>query len=533
MKSCKEPVDTLGICRRIVVENSRVSGLELIRRIGINLSRELGMKWAMIGRPDHEQVVHSDLMAVDAAEVDPISYRLEKTPCKEVLDGRRVCVTTNNVAEKYPDDLMLAEMGARSYAGTPLLTPEGELLGLVVVLHDEPLPYPEEAIEVILEFVGARVAVEFQRHARELEDQRRLQDAMQEEKLRSVGQVAGGVAHDFNNLLGAIIGHVELLECKLQDLSHAKHVRAILASARRGREITSQLTDYARPQESGGGQCSAHEVIDEAVQLLSATMRGLQVDLDKLALRHDVALSSHKLQQIIVNLMLNARDAMPQGGVLSITTRDLPDSDEMLLEVRDAGSGIAKEDLDRIFDPYFTTKGVEGTGLGLASASSLLQAVGGEIQVESQVGVGTKFSLRMPVVGASVRADEPVHSGRTRVMIVEDEPHVLGYLCERLELDGYEVTGFDSVDAARNAFSPDLFDVILSDLNFPRETSRSFLEHVHRVAPTVRTLLMTGDTGHADASALRDSGNCPVLAKPFEHAALIRQLEQSSEQVSA
>ena len=80
MKSCKEPVDTLGICRRIVVENSRVSGLELIRRIGINLSRELGMKWALIGRPDHEQVVHSDLMAVDAAEVDPISYRLEKTP---------------------------------------------------------------------------------------------------------------------------------------------------------------------------------------------------------------------------------------------------------------------------------------------------------------------------------------------------------------------------------------------------------------------------------------------------------------------
>ena len=110
-------------------------------------------------------------------------------------------------------------------------------------------------------------------------------------------------------------------------------------------------------------------------------------------------------------------------------------------------------------------------------------------------------------------------------MIVEDEPHVLGYLCERLEFDGYEVTGFDSVEAARNAFSPDLFDVILSDLNFPRETSRSFLEHVHRVAPTVRTLLMTGDTGHADARVLRDSGNCPVLAKPFEHAALIRQLE--------
>ena len=95
------------------------------------------------------------------------------------------------------------------------------------------------------------------------------------------------------------------------------------------------------------------------------------------------------------------------------------------------------------------------------------------------------------------------------------------------------MTGFDSVEAARNAFSPDLFDVILSDLNFPRETSRSFLEHVHRVAPTVKTLLMTGDTGHADAVALRESGNCPVLAKPFEHAALTRQLELCCAQSSA
>lgn len=520
--------DVVRTCGAICVEDAHVSGLDLIRQIAARMTVELGVKYALVGRPKptDDRQIDTDSVVVDGQLVDNFTYGLGGTPCADVISGERVCVFPRDVAAEFPEDELLVEMGVESYAGTPLLTPDGRLLGLLVVMHDEPLTVDQDLLSTILEFVSARVAVEFLRHERNLEDARRTRESARNEKFKTIGQIAGGVAHDFNNLLGAIMGHAELLQIKMSNPGCADHLVAIKDSVNRGRDITSQLTDYARPSSASAAGCDAHEIIDEAIELLSATMRGISVHRNKLALRHNVVIDGHKLQQTIINLMLNARDAMQVGGCVSISTKDVPERDELLIEVADQGVGINESDLQRIFEPYFTTKGVEGTGLGLASAYGILTAVGGRIEAKSQRGAGTTFSIWLPVVDAG--HDEPTDAGsgahKPRVMVLEDEPHVLSYLVQRLPYDGFHVRGYSSIADARNAFSPDEVDILLTDLNFPRGTSRAFVEHVVSAAPTVKVVLMTGDVCHKDAIALHSSGACDLLAKPFAHDKLLALL---------
>lgn len=163
-------VDALSVCRRIVFEDRRLSGMELIRRIGINLGRELGMRWVLIGRFDGDQVVHSDFMVRDAVEEEPVSFALEGSILQGLQDRRCVCIAADQGAKDFPRDSLLQRTEAKSYAGAPLLTPDGEMLGGIVMLHDDALPLGAELVEGILEFVSARVAVEFERDQGELPD---------------------------------------------------------------------------------------------------------------------------------------------------------------------------------------------------------------------------------------------------------------------------------------------------------------------------------------------------------------------------
>jgi signal transduction histidine kinase/ActR/RegA family two-component response regulator len=522
-------------CGRIFADDCRFSGIEMLHQIVSRLPAELGFKYALVGRPKptDDLVIETDVVIGDGEVMDNFAYNLEGTPCEEVLSGRRVCIYAKGVAELFPDDKILMQMGIECYAGSPILLPDGSLLGLVVILDERPLSYSEEILSTILEFVAARIAVELQRHQRNIEDRRRLMESVQSEKLKTIGQIAGGVAHDFNNLLGAIKGHTELLEMMISNPSCSDHTDAIMDSVKRGKEITSQLTDYARPIVKDSASCDVHHVIDEVVGLLSATMRGIRVDVNKLALRHIAAIHGYKFQQILVNLIINARDAMRQGQGVTITTKDMPQCDEILIEVADQGVGIAKENLGRIFDPYFTTKGVEGTGLGLASAYGLLKGVGGRIEVTSEPGVGTTFSIFVGVSQTIEDEDGPklVDSTNDRIMVIDDEPHILSYLLARLAYDGFKAKGFSSIEEARNAFSPDDYDIVLSDLNFPGGTSKSFIEHINAIAPSVNVILMTGEVCHDDAVFLEAASLCRVLAKPFEYVQLLEMFKSEQSQL--
>lgn len=400
LNSASTIIETLN---RICHVGQTVFGIENLKQMGARLSQELGYKYAFFGRPKSEgsTIIVTDVAFSNGEIVENFQYELAGTPCALVMSGKRVCIHAHSVAEQFPQDILLKKMNVEGYAGAPMIDPQGCLCGLVVILDDKEITDDLEYVRMILGFVATRAALEFsiQRH----EDQRRLEidQEFQRQKLESIGQITSGVAHDFNNLLSAILGHAEMMQSKLgPESALQKHLSPILQSVQRGRNITKQLTDYAKPMQSGSAVNDVHGIIDEVVALISSSLDGVLLSIDKKATACAVKIEGSQLQQILINLIVNARDAMNQHGEIRICTESIEGADHkgiLRLSVSDTGSGIDPEHLSKIFDPFFTTKGAAGTGLGLASSFGIVQSCDGSICVESELGQGTSFIIDFPL----------------------------------------------------------------------------------------------------------------------------------------
>ncbi len=318
----------------------------------------------------------------------------------------------------------------------------------------------------------------------------------QAQKMEAIGQLTGGIAHDFNNILASVMGYVVLAEERVTDAGDAKSVEYLdqaLASCRRARNLIQQMLTFSRGGRGEPRALSLATVVREATPMLrSALPSTLAIDVDVDDTAPAVWMDEVQVHQVLLNLAINARDAMSEGGALRIAVRrsELHDAvctscravvsgNYIELSVVDNGKGIDPGLLERIFDPFFSTKAPgRGSGMGLSMVHGIVHEHGGHVIVESDWGKGSRFRILLPEHGGAPRPVEPPVAGRAareplqgRVLLVDDEPSVLAVMRETLEAWGLEVEACPSADAAEQAFlQTGEFDLLVTDQAMPVAT---------------------------------------------------------------
>lgn len=403
--------------------------------------------------------------------------------------------------------------------------------------------------QVLLVHRGPDGAVEFiSTIARDIGDQRRQENALrQAQKMEAVGQLAGGVAHDFNNLLTVILNCGEsLFESLPAGDERREEAQEIVQASQRAARLTRQLLAFSRRQVMEARNVDLNAVIRD----LSVMMRRLVGDHVRLVEHLDerlpvVFVDPSQFEQVVVNLVVNARDAMPLGG--TITIRTIAETSDgaraAVLEVMDTGEGMDEATKARIFEPFFTTKEMgHGTGLGLAMVAGIAAQSNGDISVESAPGRGTTFRLRLPAVDEGAAVLPPPRSegdaatvgprqssgARLRILVVEDQDAVRQKTARMLMGDGYEVVQARSVEEARRVLADGSeVALVLTDVEMPGVGGRALARLLEQDPRRIPVLFMSGYTN--DSLLLRGAlpPNASFLAKPFSHASLRAALRKA------
>lgn len=375
----------------------------------------------------------------------------------------------------------------------------------------------------------------------DITEQKQLEAQLrQAQKMEAIGQLAGGVAHDFNNHLASIIGFAELLSTKLEDSSLQGYVNKILMSAEGSSLLTRKLLTFSRKDEVTFENVSIHEQIFEVLSILSHSLdKRIQLHTDLSAIDNTVLADKALVQSILLNLALNAKDAMPEGGILCIETHNtkptignIPDVDKksvIQIRVSDTGTGIAKSVMPKIFDPFFTTKDVgKGTGLGLATAYSAVTQFKGAIDVESRLGKGTSFVIELPLVEKSAHARSLCNSPDIRkedvhaktLLVVEDDSLVSEMLQETLEVLGHKSICVENGKEALALYEKqgEEFDAVILDMNMPIMGGKETFKALQQINADVKVIISSGYSAEHTVSELLASGVYSIISKPYKIA---------------
>jgi signal transduction histidine kinase/CheY-like chemotaxis protein len=370
--------------------------------------------------------------------------------------------------------------------------------------------------------------------------------ALEARQLETIGRLAAGVAHDFNNNLTAIIGAADLLALELpRDHPGREMTDSIMQASQRSAELTRQLLAYSRRAQMLQTPVDLHRVISDAVSLVRRSIDPkIEVVTELAAARPTVQADPSLLQNAILNLLVNACDAMPNGGTLTVSTTSVdldasagderPTGPAVLLEVLDTGNGIAKEILPEIFNPFVTTKPLgKGTGLGLAAVAGTVKAHGGSIEVESDVGVGTAFRVYLPCTGsqpsAQPGAGRAVVMGQGEVLLIDDDMMVSMTAVATLTSFGYTVThaADGRTGLALVIENPERFRLVLLDLRMPGMSGEETFDAVSKVAPKLPVLIWSGYGAEQDVSAMLRRGAVGFVQKPYRVVELSRTVAES------
>ncbi|MEE9241332.1 MAG: ATP-binding protein [bacterium] len=407
-----------------------------------------------------------------------------------------------------------------SFLGVPLYS-QGKVYGSLYFTEkqgeDEFSPEDEKLAE---SFAALAVAA--------IEREAVHEKALQNQKLEALGRLSSGVAHDFNNALGIIHGGAEVLERLLKkkdaDSDTLEYLDIIQKSAMSAAHTVKRLQDFARKREDRPlGWADVNNVIRDAAEMTKpqwqseAEARGITVDM---ALRPNAAHSivngdEAELQEILINLIINSLDAMPAGGRITISSEDTPEGPR--LSVRDTGGGMPPNVRERAFEPFFSTKGEEGTGMGLSMVFGIVTRYGGAIDIESAEGAGTTVSFTLPASDTR-KAPEPTggetSSGPARILLVEDERDMARILQELLEEGGYTVEIARTGNEAIEAFSGDAFDLVITDLGVPGLPGTEVAQRIKTMSRDVPVILLSGWQTEMTPGKMAEAGIDLVVGKP-------------------
>ncbi|MEW6215784.1 MAG: PAS domain S-box protein, partial [Nitrospirota bacterium] len=408
--------------------------------------------------------------------------------------------------------------------------------------------YRKDGSKVSLEVSTKAIEVEgnilIQSFQRDITEKKSIQEQLaHSQKMESIGLLAGGIAHNFNNILTAILGYVELLQDDdtLDDTSK-KRLRNIEGAARKATEMISKLLSFARIERHEILPLNLHDVVNDTVKLIGSVIdKRIEIRIDLTNNIPVVEGDPNQLEQVIMNLIVNARDSMPDGGVISIKTRmtevkrdvsDMPayitPGRYILLTISDTGCGIPKEMVNRIFEPFFTTKERgKGTGLGLAMVYGIIKDHKGYITVQSGVGKGSTFDIYLPVSDKTIYIHKDIKphlfsvAGQENILVVDDEEDVLDFIKDILETHGYKVLPVNNPITAIDIFkkSSGEIELVITDIIMPLMEGKELIRNLRAIKPDIKIIAISGYT---DEVISKDKMMIDeFLRKPFEGSLLL------------
>ena len=494
------------------------------------------------------------IMGLCLAERRPVQRVRPKdgsTMSVDPLDGRLVRV--------LPYESELFRQGVGTAVAVPVLL-DGEPLAAIWLGYTSTAPLLEGDLQV-LSAIGTHVAIAtknatlFEGRERALEELRAAQQKLVDsEKVNAIGLIAHGVAHDFNNVLGSILGRAQLLKAQLHDPVFLKHVEIIEQAAQDGAETVRRIQEIGRHDDGDAPGRAVDFVAVDAATILADVLeltrprwieRNVDVSADGPA-GLLVAGNPSELREVLINLVHNAIDAMPEapadltgasasGRIRMLASRE---GERVVIRVADDGSGIPPDVVNKIFDPYFTTKGKRGTGLGLSVSQSIVRRHGGELKVTSSMSGpshGTTFSIELPVYVAAAAetatsTTEPASAGggKAKVLVVDDEENIREILAEMLMTADHEViTAQDGAEALhRLVENPDI-DLVFTDLGLPGMSGYEVAQEMKRLRPDLLVGLVTGWGATLDPEKARAHGVDMVISKPFRFEQVLGLVQEA------
>ena len=381
---------------------------------------------------------------------------------------------------------------------------------------------------------------------RDITEKKQLQgQLLQSQKMESVGTLAGGIAHDFNNIVAIILGHISLLnDCAGLDDKAKQRVRIIENSARKAGQIVSKLMSFSRKASFEILPVNLNNIIKDTVELCETMARSRKVAIkmetgDNIPCIHG---DSNQMEQVLMNLFVNAMDAMPDGGTIIIGTEFveiernnhvhplLSSGKYILMRVTDTGTGIPEEIKDKIFNPFFTTKEQgKGTGLGLAMVYGIVKEHKGVLNVKSKTGKGTTFEIYLPPSDAAiyeiVKTSDHLLTANARILVVDDEKDMLNFMKEIIEGAGYKLLAADNPYYALEIFGEvaDNIDLVITDIVMPLMDGRKLIKHFKTFKPAIKAIAISG------YDAARNRGDADIdafISKPFEKDSLLSAIRK-------
>jgi PAS domain S-box-containing protein len=383
--------------------------------------------------------------------------------------------------------------------------------------------------------------------AENITDRVRLEkELLRTQRLESLGTLAGGIAHDLNNLLLPILMGVTLLKRFDPNEPSLKAIENIERSVRRGSDLVKQVLLFARGSETARTSVQIAEIVHEVEAIITSTFpKDITLEISMGMDLRPVTADATQLSQVLLNLCVNARDAMPRGGQIIISAANAESSDPdvllqtggpyVVLQVADTGEGMPKEILDRIFDPFFTTKEVgKGTGLGLSTAQGIITSHGGFLSVRSDVGEGSTFTIHLPAHPAEPEAIAvpedagPPHGNGELILVVDDDASVVSITKQTLEVFGYEVLTAEDGAQAIGVFSRHTdIALVLTDMAMPVIDGAALIAALNRMVPNIRIIATTGNPSAASMSKIARTGVTCILTKPYTAEQLLRTLSDA------
>lgn len=393
--------------------------------------------------------------------------------------------------------------------------------------------------------------VDFSERQRLEQERRKLeQKLLHSQKMEAIGSLAAGVAHDFNNILQTIGGTLEILALAENMTEEQQHrLRQLDSSIERGAGLVRRLLTFSRKMDPAFKRLEVNRLLKQSVDLLSRTIpRMIEVNFKSAIDRVTIAGDAGLLEQVILNLGANARDAMPHGGRLDIEIRsaclasdahqcaDLPPGQYVHISVSDTGQGMDQETLEQIFDPFFTTKGPgQGTGLGLATARGVLKSHGGLIYCASAPGKGTTFDIYLPEIVGTAKAMEeeeirhaPITGRGELILLVDDEQQILDNAAEVFQSAGYEVLKAITGEQALEAHDQhrDNIKLVVLDLGMPGMGGMACLQRLKKAAPDLKVIVASGYASSSGIDDVINAGADFFLAKPFRLPELLAKARE-------
>jgi signal transduction histidine kinase len=503
-----------------------------IQRRGCEAARRVvGAEWALLAlREPSGDLMVAEGSSAGAGPAEGCRYGANEGLGGAAISTREAVACEDIAARTGGTERMLRDVGARGCLALPVLAGE-QLLGILYVGDLRPRrfsPQEMDAARMLASLVG--VALESARVHREVRaaleaattGQERL---VQAEKARALAEMAGGIAHEFNNILAIVLGKTQLMLARTSDESVREGLGIIEEAAWRAADIVRRLQGFAATgAEEVTGQAQLNDLVQEAVSQTrpqwkdEAEARGVAVevvtDLGDLPAVQGNAVA---LREVVANLLANAVDAMPRGGRVTLSTRAR--GDWVRLAVQDTGEGLTEDVKRRLFEPFFTTRTPLRTGLGLSVVHGIVSRHRGRIEVESEPGRGSTFTVWLPAapITAPTRpAETPAPPASTpSVLVLEDEDRIRGTLVEALTGAGYRVDSAGDGRVGLQRFQAGRFDVVLTDLSLPEGSGLDVAKSIKRTRPGTPVILMTGWGHLLDPARLREAGVDLMLVKPF------------------